>query len=272
MNKPKIEDVAALFHYPSQEEQKKNLAYCHVCLSKTNLTKEHIPPQSAFNDAKRLWERLILIPSKQSLKTKRDGKQNGFWVRTLCRKCNSEKGAPYAEEYVNFVKDLVASPQLFAPTNDAKLFNIKANTFYIAKEITMMILANEPLSFAEENEELRKFVLNKKAIVKPPFQILAFLVPDVPEAGTISQKHYRIDTMRRGFAFNGGEISLYPFGFVYADKIGEGYEIKSMTDITHWFTTSASFRVEKFYTRITGIDSLTSIHNKKRALPQINHW
>ncbi|MBN2286356.1 MAG: hypothetical protein JXI43_07900 [Tissierellales bacterium] len=273
MNKSELANVMVLTHVPTRREREQELSRCHVCLSKTDLTREHIPPKSAFNHTNKLWDRLIL---KHSATSKKMHIRGGFWVQTLCEKCNNEIGALYAQQYVNFVKDLVMSPKLFTPTNDARLFNIRADTLYIAKEIAIMILASESLAFAEENQELRAFVLNRQRIIQPPFQVLAFLVPDVEEAGTMSRFHARVDTFAPGFRFAGGEISCYPFGFVYARDIGKGYEVEYMTDITHWFMSAnlseRHNRIEQFYTRITGVESMQCIHGQKRYRPRIDYF
>ena len=273
MNKSELSNVMVLTHVPTQKEREQELSQCHVCLSKTELTREHIPPKSAFNNTNKLWDRLVLEHSATSRKMHIRG---GFWVQTLCEKCNNEIGALYAQEYVNFVKDLVMSPKLFTPTSDARLFNIRADTLYIAKEIAIMILASESLAFAEENQDLREFVLNRQRTIQPPFQVLAFFVPDVEEAGTMSRFHARVDTFAPGFRFAGGEISCYPFGFVYARDIVKGYQVEHMTDITHWFMSAdiseRHHRIEQFYTRITGVESMQCIHGQKRYRPRIDYF
>ena len=56
----KLSNVIALPFYQTSFEREENRKYCHVCLSKTKLTREHIPPKKAFNNYNKLWDRLIL--------------------------------------------------------------------------------------------------------------------------------------------------------------------------------------------------------------------
>jgi len=138
-----------------------------------------------------------------------------------------------------------------------------------------MILAVEQLSYAKHVPDLRKFVLNKKDKIVPPFKIYAFLVPDIEQSGTVLRFHARVDTYAPGYEFVGGEISWYPFGFVYASKIGKGYDIEKLIDITNWFSDdfSKSQRslILKLYRRITGVDSIQSLLSGHRVRPQIGY-
>src|SRR5437879_297149 len=117
-----------------------NDSICHVCGREESLTREHVPPQSAFNSNTRLWERL----------TKPQGARDtaytvviggGFWVRTLCRNCNNRVCSPYAAAYVEFARHLVDTPTLFDATGRSRLVSIPCDTLMLAKELATMILA-----------------------------------------------------------------------------------------------------------------------------------
>ena len=262
-----------LAHFPDEKERGENLSHCHICLKKCKLTKEHIPPKSAFNEYNRLWERLVHVGDKASKRMTHI--KGGLWVKTICEKCNNETCSIYAKEYVKFVKQIVEKPELFDSSGEARIFGIDANHFYIAKEIVTMILAVEPVSYARHVPELRHFVLDKNFTLIPLFKLFAFLVPDRPEAGTILRYHARVDTYAPGFKFAGGEISWFPFGFVYASIIGKGYNLNKLKDITGWCsekTNSKNSRIMlALHPRITGVDSIQSLLYKHRTKPQIDH-
>lgn len=262
-----------LAHVPDKKEREDSLSHCHVCLEKRELTREHIPPFKAFNHCNRLWERLIHSEtgfSKRTVKIK-----GGLWVETICKKCNNGICSTYANEYVSLVKQLVEKPELFDSSGEARVFSVDINPLYIAKEIATMILAVESVTYARHVPELRHFVLNKDSTFIPPFNLFAFLVPDLPEAGTVLRYHARVDTFAPGFKFVGGEISWYPFGFLYASQIGEGYDLEKLTDITGWFSekkiSGNTNTMLKLYTRITGVDSIQSLLIEKRTKPQIDY-
>lgn len=262
-----------LAHFSDEKEREENLSYCHICLKKCKLTKEHIPPKKAFNEYNRLWERLLHLGGKASKRVTHI--KGGLWVKTICEKCNNEACSVYAKEYVKFVKQLVEKPQLFDWSGKARIFSIDANPLYIAKEVVTMILAVEAVSYARHVPELRHFVLDKDYTFKPPFKLFAFLVPDSPETGTVLRYHARVDTYAPGFKFAGGEISCFPFGFVYANKIGKGYNLHELKDITDWCSERVHYKKSRImlslHARITGVDSIQSLLSQYRTKPQIDH-
>lgn len=253
------------------DESRENV--CHICFREKPLTREHVPPKSAFNNCTGLWDHLAIKKKHGSGRVQFHG---GFWVKTLCRECNTSICSTYARNYVEFIHSLVAAPVLFDSSGEAKLLRVRGDTLYLAKEIATMILAVEPLSFAKHHERLREFVLNRELAIRPDFTVLAFLVPNRPGASTITRYHGRVDTYAPNHGFMGGEISGYPFGFVYTNKIGKGYYPEKFTDITQWFSNSGSFErnnsVMKFYTRITGVDSIQCGLGKPRKRPQIDYY
>jgi hypothetical protein len=73
----------------------------------------------------------------------------------------------------------------------------------------------------------------------------------------------------------GGEISRFPFGFVYATKIGRGYDLHGLTDITDWFTSADKHdregQVVSLHCRLTGVDSIQCGIGAERHSPQIHY-
>ena len=243
---------------------------CHVCLNETTLTKEHVPQKSAFNDCTSLWERLY-TPPKSKASASRVNIRGGFRVRTLCQPCNSELCSGYASEYVKFVRHIVESPQLFDGWGSKRIISLQCDTLMVAKEIAAMILAVEPLAFAKHCSDLRNFVLNPTLRFKPAFDVFAFLVPDVPEAGTVSRMHGRVDCYAPRFGMIGGEISRFPFGFVFAHNLGEGYDHSTLTNITHWFHQEHPSATVSLASRLTGIESIKCGVGSQRSRPQIDY-
>ncbi|MBD3672777.1 MAG: hypothetical protein HUJ26_04550 [Planctomycetaceae bacterium] len=247
---------------------------CHICLRKGKMTQEHIPPKNAFNGSTALWDRLV-IPERASKSAHQVRLRGGFRVRTICRNCNNELCSPYANAYVQFVRHLVESPKLFDSSGSARLIQIPCDTLLLAKQIATMILAIQQLSYAKHNAGLREFVLNKESTYQPSFRVYAFLVPEVPEAGTITRFHGRVETFAPGYGFFGGEMSWFPFGFVYASQIGRKYDLKRFEDITRWFTmadtTDRNRDVVKLHCRVTGVDSIQGGLGKRRVRPQIDY-
>jgi len=220
---------------------------------------------------KRAKHRTPAMTAKQGTRQKK--LRGGLWVRSLCGDCNNRVCGPYAKEYVKFVKDLVDAPTILSGDARGRWFTVRADTLLIAKEIATMILAIHGADQAVAWPELRKFVLDPAAVLQMRFKISAFLVPDVPEAGTVTRFHARADTFAKGYKFSGGEISMYPFGFIFSSDVGVGYQPDLMTDITHWFTESGSMRhsmTARLHSRTTGVDAIQTGLGHPRTKPQID--
>jgi hypothetical protein len=259
------------YHHASDAEvDDEGFGYCHVCAEWRRLTCEHVPPQSAFNDCPRLWHRMSTHAGVSQIRLP---VRCGFWIKSLCLPCNTS--SPHAEEYTRFAKALAEKPRIFSPSTGKRAIYIEQDTHLLAKQIAVMILASEPLSFGKRHEDLRRFVLHDRSAVVPEFRIFGFLVPDVPEAGTVVRGHSRIDGSGEGFDLLAGEISSFPFGFVYGWQIGRGYRPNDLTDITHWFSAHSQAgrrgSVEAFATKVTWVDSLQAIYDGPRRTPQVDY-
>jgi hypothetical protein len=195
------EILSRVMHLTSAYKTDWDRTRCHICLREVKLSKEHVPPRSAFNNCTALW--------------------------------------------------------------------------MLAKEIATMILAVEPAGFGQDNLGFRRFVLDKDATFGPNFRVLAFLVPDSPQAGTFTRFHGRVDTFAPGYAFAGGEISCFPFGFVYTTQIDGGYDPHTLTDVTHWFTKGNKAdrhgNAVRLFCRLTGVDAIQCCVGHERVRPQIDY-
>jgi hypothetical protein len=267
-----------LYHSPPARDRETR---CHLCLRDSELSFEHIPPHAAYNGA-RLWERLNPRSKgvdedgnlKGALQTLWSKWQAGFKVRTLCAACNNRTGSTSAASYVRFVKSLAEAPRLFEARQGQRVINVREDTRMIARQIAVMILAIEDARFAEVQNDLRLFARGELDAVTPPFRVLAFLVPDSPHAGTIARSHARLDAYAPGCGAMAGEISLFPFGFVYAYQLQRAYRPEELADITQWFSeTHATARRNAWVslpTTITVLDSMHCTLGNPRFGPQID--
>ena len=80
----------------------KRTSQCHLCGKHGELSYEHVPPQSAFND-RRIWVARgeQLFEGRQPDQLKREQLQGGAGDYTLCIKCNNDT-ARYARAYVDW--------------------------------------------------------------------------------------------------------------------------------------------------------------------------
>jgi len=258
--------LAYVVHRPSEADHVRNISHCHVCLTKGRPTKEHTPPKAAFNAEQRFWDTLAVRQYKISVR--RLNIRGGHYARTLCVECNNIRCKPYADAYTAFTKDIINSPVILNARGDY-VMNIRQNKLAIAKHLATMILAIEPIDFAVRESRLRRFALDEGAAIMPDFKVLAFLVRNCPQAGTIVRWHARVDLIYGKFGFAGGEISMYPFGFVYAKMIDIGYNPDQMTDITSWFT-GGDTGPERFTVHVTGVGGIPDGTGFVRRRPQVD--
>jgi hypothetical protein len=92
----------------------KRYGRCRICERFTQLTKEHVPPKSAFNDRSYL-EYYAAQTSEADLRLwqTREVSSSGMFTFSLCERCNNKSGRQYGGSYLDFVKGLVpiATPE-----------------------------------------------------------------------------------------------------------------------------------------------------------------
>jgi len=262
---------------PDQHETK-----CHVCHRTAPLTKEHVPPRAAFNNESRIWERLNPWSARQRASSRpewrtqvlRETWQNGFYVESLCAGCNSSMGGDVVKAYARHARNLAEAPRLFEPRGGKRMVRVHEDTLLLARQIATMILAIERTEFGDLHSDLRAFARGDLKSVLPPFRVLAFLVPQRPDAGTISRAQYRGNGLSSGYAALAGEISMFPFGIVYAFELAHRYRPLDLADITHWFSASAPVdRLNAWIetsSRLTVLNSVYCALGNARYYPQID--
>jgi hypothetical protein len=252
---------------------------CHLCLRKRKLSKEHVPPQSAFNDARATWERFN--PTSGSLDERGEWhgppqtipmfSRGGFYVNTLCSECNNSTGGTSAQAYVRFVRSLSSRKPLLNASGNRRIVTVNEDPSLIARQLAVMLLAVEDVRFAQKHESFRLFAFGKRERVTPPFKFYAFLVPKKPNAGTIVPFHARVPSFAPGWGATAGEISQFPFGFVYADKLEEKYRPETLGDITAWFSDPPTEGgvILSTVSRLTVLDSMHCCLGNPRRAPQV---
>lgn len=145
---------------------------CHLCGAYGKLSKEHVPPQKAFNINK-----AYVFNANQIFGTKRlpwnfsglkgTQHQGGVGWYTLCPKCNNDTGAYYANNYVDFVSQAMSQQHLYQDAPNRTWTTMYFRKIYPARVlkqiITMFFSINEP-TFAQKQYDLRNIVLNKYAL------------------------------------------------------------------------------------------------------------
>jgi hypothetical protein len=186
---------------------------CRICGFYKDLTFEHIPPKSAFND------QLIVFETMQNLLDSHSHSvfRKGMGKQSLCAKCNSETGGWYGKAFAEWSKQglswfdklgdksLLALPYYIKPLN-------------VIKQILVMALAMSSEKTLNYHQELRFFVLNKEARNLPSkYKIHVYFNKDGQPRFASEMAIMRTD--KNSGSYVEAEISLPPFGYCITTPI-----------------------------------------------------
>jgi hypothetical protein len=142
--------------------RRKKIGKCRLCLEEGELSFEHVPPESAFNET-----RVRQYTMDEWLKTDgtlgRGGRvsQRGIGAHTLCERCNNKTGAWYGGEYVRWAKDAL---YLLAHVPSGAEVPLRISGRYplrFLKQTVAMFFSVNSIGVAEHHRELARFVLDK---------------------------------------------------------------------------------------------------------------
>src|SRR4030043_1747562 len=145
--------------------KQKNIGICHICGALGELSFEHVPPRSAFNN------HAVLVPHIKELIEKLDcdfrnikGKthQLGAGGYTLCGRCNSNTGAWYGNYFADWASQ-AAIILKYAKGEPSLYYQFKIYPLRVIKQIVCMFFSTNGSKFCEKYPDLVKFVLDKKA-------------------------------------------------------------------------------------------------------------
>lgn len=210
---------------------------CHICGKYGPLSKEHVPPQKAFN-ADRAFTHMGMQALKREgywpwdLDSMRGGKQhqNGVGFYTLCVRCNNLTGGWYGGAFVHALRVAYQSLLRQAPVGDKKEVEITLRGTYplrVFKQILSMFCSINGPDFIRAHPGLREALLNKETKIAPPgYRIFAYVITGkvsryIGMSGAIGSTGNRVLS----------ELSAPPFGYVL--EINPSESVKSLySDIT----------------------------------------
>lgn len=144
----------------------KPVGHCRICGQFGELSFEHVPPQSAFNNHMAFKRSLESFIETQSLSTPRGKKMpRGIGDYTLCKPCNSNTGGWYAEEYVEWcrrVYSVLTKLDEAASYACISLHDVKPRRFL--KQVIVMMFSVNGLEFRDNHPDLVRFVQDPRAV------------------------------------------------------------------------------------------------------------
>jgi len=200
----------------------KRRGYCRICTNYGDLTFEHIPPESAFNNRRVLLHSLNYISDESyriAGKTPTRKHNRGLGEYSLCQHCNKLTGSWYGRAYVDWARlgmsyldRIEKSPSISIP--------FKIRPLNVLKQIIVMGLALSSGN-SDDIDRLRRFVLNKRERGLPnDFSIYAYLTNKKSTARYMAETiSSNIFTGEMDFIL--AEVALPPTGFVILGSIPE---------------------------------------------------
>jgi hypothetical protein len=142
---------------------KKRYGRCRICQNFGQLTKEHVPPASAFNKGPYREYYVDKVNRAELLQwTSKEVNANGIWVFSLCEKCNIKTGTAYAHAYAAFVQSLTG---IAIPDDANKDIEIEIKGLFparVVKQVVSMVLStSKPDSFSRHEGCANPFPKNQ---------------------------------------------------------------------------------------------------------------
>ncbi len=193
---------------------------CHICGKGTKLTREHVPPQSAFNDNPMVLQNIKDYLYKKAGKTQL---KDGFCVYTLCNECNNNTGRWYGKAFAEFCRKGMDVMDMEYRGKLSLCFEIYP--LRVLKQVIAMFFSVNSPTFRNNNDELVKFILSReKKYLSSKYRIYMYFF-----AGNIAKwmgTQYKANLLS-GKMIGISEIDYPPFGYVLTKDY-----VDSLFDIT----------------------------------------
>ena len=213
------------------------MARCAICGENRKLTKEHVPPEKAFNNNPMLLRYLIQYEQNGQTHLKWHSSEGTFVKKTTCEGCNNKSGGWYGEAYVDFVKQMahyadrcaVAKPADHPGMNIRILATLRIYPSRVAKQALHMFCATCGPDIADRYPEIRNRILDKRSQGRIADLRLWLYIRTTLGGHSTGHGVLYNEFTKRSFAVS--EISFWPAGWVLTFK---GEEMPKLWEATHW--------------------------------------
>ena len=143
--------------------------HCWLCNKYGTMTKEHIPPESAFND----FPLLLMKVDERSIQSGALGwapKQRfgrGMYVRSVCGRCNSRCGSKYGGAYEDWCRRVAERIGDVQESHTVSILGVKRPLAILKQVVFQFVSANGP-GFVRANDWVASFVRNPTNQSIPP--------------------------------------------------------------------------------------------------------
>jgi hypothetical protein len=249
---------------------------CRVCGRFTELTYEHVPPKSAFNNQRYHYKihENPLFENKEAetfedLKRidpkKIEKKQGGIGFYSLCTNCNTNFGNWYVRAYSDWIKQSSNFFQ-FRSENQNDNFTVKIYPLRVLKQIIAMFFTLNHHEFYKDYPILKKYLLSKENMeIDPRIRIHSYYNI---QGDLLYEPHRVILDLNIGEKpVHLSEISFPPLGYVMV--MNDGDVDSRLQDITYFSSYNYNEEVE-LNQNFNVLPTLIGMAGDYRTIPEIN--
>jgi hypothetical protein len=202
--------------------------HCGLCGKFKNLSFEHVPPQSAFNNKPIfIQHHEHLFDTTSFLYGKKLRSNKGFGGYTLCETCNNNTGKWYAKDFGDFVHQGMAVIQSLKVPQYAITGEYHIKPLNVLKQILTMFMSADKLGHLKSQKELVHFILDKEK-TQLPENFKVFLYSTMSSFKRLIG-HSVVYDPKLGIQ-KWCEINFQPYGYLLAEESGPAHE--HMCDIS----------------------------------------
>jgi hypothetical protein len=204
--------------------------HCWLCNKYGKLTKEHIPPEKAFNDFPLLYQK-VAERSRQVGVVQWEGEktQRGLYFRSLCERCNNRYGRLYGGAYVDLVRQVAERIGNVRDFHKMSVLAVKRPLPILKQVMLQFVTANGP-SFVQANPWVAPFIRSQTQ-TQIPREVYVYLFASNASMNRKSgvSAHVHLNTGRTKVV---SEFTFWPLGTVIS--FGEEEQSNLLTPIHHW--------------------------------------
>lgn len=210
---------------------------CWLCGKWAKLTREHIPPRSAFNDSPLLLHEVETRSADVGYLEWSRRRESGLIAVSLCGDCNSSCGGKYGSHYAEFIRK-IAEPVEKARDGDVIFVPGISRPLSILKAVTQSFVSSNGPAFVEANPWVRKFLRNSRDCGWPR-DIFLYVFATNSRGGRKSGVSGFYEFARRKSHVI-AEFTFWPLGTVMS--FGEELADLRLAPIHHWTSYDYAYR------------------------------
>lgn len=204
--------------------------HCWLCNRYGKLSKEHIPPESAFNDCPLLLQAVDERSNKTGVLewTQGDRFERGIYFRSLCENCNNKYGRLYGGAYVDLVRRIAERIGDVQQYHRISLPRVR-RPLAVLKQVMLQFVTANGAGFVSANNWVAPFVRSRTNNQIPPDVAIYLFASNMRSSRKSGvSAHMELGTGKQNVV---AEFTFWPLGTVIS--WGELSDNR-LTPIHHW--------------------------------------